>query len=728
MKNFFGITDDELFDKKFVKVIVGIAGSAKSSNIDRIFKDYEVSYGRYTSTNKLKRDAKQRYGGNNFTIAGGLFNTEKGKFYSSEKDVEFEHVVIDEILQASNEVFDWIEHNHQSKNIIITTDENQMLACEQGNKTLERFNELKEKDYVKVIELKKTYRARTDETEEAYYDAYDNVNSKDNMFLKYRKNFIQIDFNDMEFNNNDIFICHTNQHEKLIYDTYQIYQNRCINFLPKGHIASKEDIDINKYPIMCQADAEKNKNVTSYLQAENIATVTRFQGSEVKKSQKLYFLLSESSFITNREFYTMITRCYDINSIVLVYCDLDSKPELKDYFGDKLAKYSVYDVSEMFFMTDGRCLEDHISEWKGLSKKERGKVMLVSNEDFNKIKSTIKKEEGIVYDSDILRCGKVIIKPGKGNDKIEQQNIKQGTTRYTLFSQITKEGDFQYDFCDDIYRTFEEHGFWKFGYAHSRNASHDKKESMKYEIDLYSAYPHILMNEKLPVKGMLYNEYNPEKLNFFRYTKRNGMITYGAIISDNLANYISQNEGRENIEYLFSTDYKVGSNIGKFLHEKAHRSIETKKELKELHYGALQKKYIDEWSCGSCGGSISAGTYWERPGKFVKNTNNIYELLMAQICSELCYIMMNIQEVVCGNLKDGTIITDAVHFNMDNMDADDLAEYLHDMFKDYDFRIIEKKDGNEVVIAKTYEDLKNRKQIEADREKKRRNSKKINKN
>ena len=33
MKNFFGITDDELFDKKFVKVIVGIAGSAKSSNI-----------------------------------------------------------------------------------------------------------------------------------------------------------------------------------------------------------------------------------------------------------------------------------------------------------------------------------------------------------------------------------------------------------------------------------------------------------------------------------------------------------------------------------------------------------------------------------------------------------------------------------------------------------------------------------------------------------------------
>ena len=206
------------------------------------------------------------------------------------------------------------------------------------------------------------------------------------------------------------------------------------------------------------------------------------------------------------------------------------------------------------------------------------------------------------------------------------------------------------------------------------------------------------------------------------------MITYGAFISDNLANYISQNEGRENIEYLFSTDYKVGSNIGKFLHEKAHRSIETKKELKELHYGALQKKYIDEWSCGSCGGSISAGTYWERPGKFVKNTNNIYELLMAQICSELCYIMMNIQEVVCGNLKDGTIITDAVHFNMDNMDADDLAEYLHDMFKDYDFRIIEKKDGNEFVIAKTYEDLKNRKQIEADREKKRRNSKKLKKN
>ena len=58
--NFFGISENDMLDSNKVKVICGIAGSAKSSNIDRFFRDCSIDYGRYTSTNKLKRDARDR--------------------------------------------------------------------------------------------------------------------------------------------------------------------------------------------------------------------------------------------------------------------------------------------------------------------------------------------------------------------------------------------------------------------------------------------------------------------------------------------------------------------------------------------------------------------------------------------------------------------------------------------------------------------------------------------
>ena len=188
-KNFFGITNSELFDNSKIKVITGIAGSAKSSNIDKIFKENDIEYYRFTSTNKLKNDAEKRYGQKSYTIAGGLFTSKNGKFFIDEKEIEAKHIVIDEILQTDTRVLDFCINNVGKINIIITTDFNQMLVQDRGEYFLRKFREFCQRDDVLHIELKKTYRARDKETEALYYELYNSVDKKENQFRKMKNKF-----------------------------------------------------------------------------------------------------------------------------------------------------------------------------------------------------------------------------------------------------------------------------------------------------------------------------------------------------------------------------------------------------------------------------------------------------------------------------------------------------------------------------------------------------------
>ena len=92
--NIFGISDNDMLNPQIVKIICGIAGSAKSSNIDKFFRTKGIDYARFTSTNKLKRDARDRYGCYCDTIAGGLFHTDDGLFFSEEKDSPYENIAL----------------------------------------------------------------------------------------------------------------------------------------------------------------------------------------------------------------------------------------------------------------------------------------------------------------------------------------------------------------------------------------------------------------------------------------------------------------------------------------------------------------------------------------------------------------------------------------------------------------------------------------------------------
>lgn len=130
----FSFTEQQFLDPNLVKVIYGVAGRGKSSIINDFFQSRRISYLWTTSTNKLKRDAMERYGCNASTVCSALFTSENGQFYIDEKEPECKTIIIDEILQTSPKVLDWIRHHVGKYNIIVLTDTHQMLARETGAK------------------------------------------------------------------------------------------------------------------------------------------------------------------------------------------------------------------------------------------------------------------------------------------------------------------------------------------------------------------------------------------------------------------------------------------------------------------------------------------------------------------------------------------------------------------------------------------------------------------
>lgn len=123
----FSFTEDQFLNPNLVKVIYGVAGRGKSSIINDFFRSHNIPYLWTTSTNKLKRDAIERYGCEASTVCSALFSSENGQFYLEEKDPDCKTIIIDEILQTSPKVIKWIENHVGRYNIIVLTDMKQML-------------------------------------------------------------------------------------------------------------------------------------------------------------------------------------------------------------------------------------------------------------------------------------------------------------------------------------------------------------------------------------------------------------------------------------------------------------------------------------------------------------------------------------------------------------------------------------------------------------------------
>lgn len=642
----FTISDEKFFDNNYIKVIDGIAGAGKSSIIDRFFKDNGKIYGRYTSTNVLKRDAQKRYPDTNIeTVASGLFKTdaEHRIFYNEPKDVEYDNIVIDEILQTSPKVIDYCYEMIGKKNFIITTDTKQMLAPECGEKLLTKFLEMQNDPRVIWITLTESKRPVNKYTADIYKDAYSSATElSDSLFKKYSKTLNKGSYFNYTFTKDDIILPHTKDIEDFI---FRDIDPRAKNFelIPKGSIGRNVPKNLDNYPVASQKDAEEH-NLRRYLQPKNICTVTRFVGSEIKPGIRGFFVVEDISRVLNREFYTLLTRFKDINDLTILTIDLPDTDELRTFCRKPVKVHGYLSIDKELPEIDKNLKN-------GTLKPEILEEIVKSH-----------KNDKVSYDTNmIFYKGKKIYS--------KESELKSSTKReYTPSSIMKKDEKMHYSYTAQIYRILEKNGIDQITYPNLIRRGH--KEKYQWELDLYSAYPSIMSQELVPTDGFItYQKGQPGKLDFYVYRKADGIIGEGTLFTQILEEAIPDGE------YLFSIPAERGCKAGAFLFDKAHRSVESKSTLKEFHWGYYQKKFLTPVYNGS------EVEYYEL------NENFIYEIMMVSILTVLCKIVYTLSKD-----RDCTTVVDAVHFNEES-DIERLKELMSGRFPNYEFRVID-KDGH----------------------------------
>lgn len=691
MNKVLQIEEEDFFNPQKIKVFDGIAGSGKSSKCAEILNKARIKFLRCTSTNKLKKDASNRFGGENVTIAGGLFKTVNGVFYYEDKEIEFDTVLIDEALQADRRVFEWCNKNVGKVNIIICTDSMQMLPPNTGDGLINYFKEFCNQENVIYRHLTDTLRPKDEETKKIYTECYEAVNENYKLYNKYKKEMKIENIDNIEYNTEDAFICHTNEIEKFLYVRWNLQNRYELPLIPKGNIASKENIDFMKYPIVPQADVKK---ITNYLQVENVGTVSRYQGSEVEVGHKLYYFVEKRSSVENREFYTMITRAKRFQDIRLVYVDPPKTSELTSFDGKPIIPKVFENISRDTVCNDsGDTIGKLIDE--GYSIQDSHKEFILEN--INK-KHENEKVVNFYVDGETLHYDRET----------------KGQT--TMASLIKREPLLHCDFMDEFYSLIDEiqqkddpvyvhrHNIWTPVNVDKAGAQKGK-DAFQYGIDLYSSYPHCFRYGDLPDGREFWSykvlsEEEAKKQDLIRfYMNRSEYGNRGAIFTNKIVDFIRQNAKKEqNFVYIGACKKLTTHKIGDWLITKAYRSYETKQKLKNIHYGYLQKPYIEP-------------AFYDENGKvksFIKNENQDLELLMVCIQSEQALKIMQIKMMIYGTLDEGRQLVDCLYFDTKE-DLQSLGEVIHFVLGAYDFRIFknEKKGKTEEkeIIYQTYKTL-----------------------
>lgn len=211
------------------------------------------------------------------------------------------------------------------------------------------FTEFLNEPFVISDEGTETKRARDAETKAKIEELYTKSNDKFGCFNDdvANGNFPIITYEEMEYNTHDVYITHLNETEDFIYREKGFASGNfnTDELIPKGSLASKPPKDHSRYPILSQSQAEK-QNSRAYYQVANIGSCTRYQGSEVTTDQKLYYIITPDSKVTNREWYTVVSRCWSISSIVIVVIGRTKKEPIKQFRGKVVKNVMILSVTE----------------------------------------------------------------------------------------------------------------------------------------------------------------------------------------------------------------------------------------------------------------------------------------------------------------------------------------------------------------------------------------------
>lgn len=667
------ITMDNLA-KQRITVIEGIAGSAKTSTVVKVLQDAGVDYMHTTSTNKLKRDIEKRFNHPAKTVASALFRTEDGCFYRSERRIEEQYVIIDEILQTDPRIYSWI-YNNKDNHIIICTDSKQMLSPISGEKML--YGLQKVENVEKSLYLYKTYRPVNSRTEELYNYLYNVPSDSYDVFSKLKRLFGTINYNpDTAYSSDNVYLCHTNTIEKMLYknwDLYNDYNNE--NILPKGTLANRFNGTIRKtHPILPQKDIGRCEN---YYQIGNIGSVVRYQGSEVDPGHTLYFLVNEHSRVSNRELYTMVTRAKDYHDIKIVIVPEEPKVSIT------LDTFCGLEVREPRF------LKADISE-EQIPAKEIDDILNKANLEDQEENSRLK----VLYNCIVNKDGKIL----KASDIKQIKSEIPGIIKY-----LKKEPQAVFERTDAVYYGIEQLNKKGLGIEgirtlRSYNPGIQKRRDMfKYEIDLYSAYPAIWKRYKILDGSTFSLDDNGEIKLYVLTTPESGI--YGDIVTEEFLQYMNENGENLKADFLGSCDILRSDTIGDKLNDLAYKDIESKAKLKKMYYGYMQKPYLEYCTVKNEND--------EKEKVFLRIANREYEMQMAYIQSQLALTMAKIRKVVAGDCHNGYSVVDALFFNDY---TEDMIKQLENVVPGYDYRIKKHdwRNKKEEIIYQTYKDLKHR--------------------
>lgn len=666
-----------------IKILDGIAGSAKTSSTVYMLQKAGIPYCHITSTNRLKKDIERRFSHIAYTAAGGMFTTtNEGGFYNMERDIPEQVIIIDEILQTSPRVYDWI-NDHPEKRFIICTDCKQMTTPQMGQRMIRDLRRL-DADY---YTLNYSYRPVNDATREKYNEAYAANSDGINLFGRLLQCTNEQYINDVQYSPHDVYICHSNACEKMLYDMYDLRRAYGEDLIPKGSIASKNPGRKETYPILPQADVSDKSTSRGYWQLSNIGSVLRYQGSEVQQGQRLYYIVEPGSRPSNREIYTMLTRAKDIADITIVWAKPQTDINITSFLGKPIYKDSL------LFLDKGS--EDY-------NKEE------YTERELYTIKQKAQQSATVHY-TGIMKDGK-IIKPSDANES------PRGRRKPSLYALMRKAPELALQYPNRMLKQIEKTGLEPLTFQSMTCKVNDEwKDDYKYMLDIRASYPTCWKMGGVP-DGRTYRADKSGECNIYIIT--GGLfLEPGAIITEPLYKYISENTDAIffSAECIGSVNYLKSDAVGNYLYEMTHTTREAKENVHGIHYGWLRRKYIDKAN---------------ENGYFI-DKNNVYELTFSAINSTQALIIAMSQMRIYGRLiYAGFCVADALFFNTEEKIIT-LGDDLHKIIPDYDFRIYKRngkqwnpKSSENDIAYKTYEELPSaneiRKKQHAEKEKERR--------
>lgn len=672
-------------------ILDGIAGAAKTSATVSLLMQNGIKYIHTTSTNKLKADIENRFGYQAYTTASALFQNDNGRFYLSEKECESEVIVIDEILQTSPKVFQWIE-NHPEKHIVICTDSKQMLAPVSGEQMLDELHEIEgEKE---TMRFSYSYRPANEETRDIYEMAYKADSDGTDLYDKL-KNKLRIEEYTDEFiyTPSDVFLCHTNDIEKFMYRTYDLYNDyNNPTIIKKGQLATSKNGISKNHPILPQCET---KGITSYYQIGNLCSVVRYQGSEVEQGHTLYYLINKNSRITNRECYTMLTRAKDFNDICVVIM-----PEQETRNKHRMCGFCGCEI------------------WDKTGIRIKG----VTSDNCDDLKNPEKYDEEINYAREAgakeMAENKVVFSSlcTENGEPIQKEYPKTHKNDPMIRRLLKKEPSAAFSKTEDLYwkvsQIYFNHNWPQQDGASTKlkmmtNINLDdrtRREDFEYELDLYSAYPQLWYKNGI-LDGDSF-EIADEDSNGKDKDVTLVVITTGKykgrIVSKDLPDYWTAHGMPTYYDVVGYVNKLKTDKIGETIYHMAYDTTETKAKLKKMMYGYMQKPYLEYEYIPEETRKIT-GAEWPI---VTRNPYHRYEIQLAYILSNLSLVMSKIRYAIYGNVEEGRTVVDALFFNdYDEEKLNKIKKEVH-----YDFRIKKHdwKNGTEEVITKTYPELKKR--------------------